>query len=338
MNNKKAIAILRGGKDDYHRSVRNGANIIIPLGKYQDLINVVDVIIDESGNWFEKGVPSDPHKVFSRVDYYIDFTNNKDAEYHNLSRKLYVKKIFNNSIMHSLDRVNIKRILSQINIDMPKYIFIRDSKNIENTLKNIWNKFHTPLVIKESNHHFNKKSLITYSFLDSFNKIKEIINRGGEALIEEHVHGKYISVAVIPDYRGQDIYIPTPAEIVNTDAKRRILQDKILIDKHLIDHNHVKKNLIHLDDDLKIKIKKLIEDIYKVLMLDHHTLIDLVILEKHNKENKSIDYIIKVLDLHIAPQIFEDSRFDFILKNSGVDMGKFILDRIEKLEESEKAY
>ena len=97
---KRTIAIIRGGPSDHLRSMKNGASVIISLSKYLDLIDVIDVSLDKDNNWFEKGVPSDPHKVFSKADFYIDFTNNKFSDYHNLSRKLNVKPIFKMIIQH----------------------------------------------------------------------------------------------------------------------------------------------------------------------------------------------------------------------------------------------
>lgn len=331
---KNSIAIIRGGSTSYHRSMKSGANVVLSLLKYTDLVSVLDVVVDENEDWFEKGVPSDPHKVFSKVDYYIDLTDNRSASYHSLSRKLDVKPVFQNDYISALNRINIRRILDQMSVCVPRYFVIRDSKNLEHNLKNLWHKFHLPVIIKESNHRFNEESLLTYSFVDAFKKIQGILRKKKEALIEEHVCGKYISVAVVPDYRGEDIYIPTPVETISLDD---ISSNTSVPKKHLIQHTHEKKSLVHIDESLKKEIKRLVEEIYKSFPLDYHTLIDMVLSQnKNDKSGKS--YTIKVLEIHTEPQLFEDSRFDFILKNSGVDLGRLIIDRIQKLEEIGEAY
>lgn len=332
---KNKIAILRGGQKDYFRSMKNGASAVLSLGRYGDMVDVIDVVLDEKNNWFEKGILSDAHRVFSRVDYYIDLTSNKNLDYHHLSKKLNVKEVFESRFVSNLNRINTRRILEQIRLDMPRYIVIREKENLSQKLKDIWSKFHTPLVIKESDHHFNKKSFLTYSFTDTLKKINDILGAGGEALLEEHVSGKYISVVAIPDYRGEDIYVSTPVEIINLEAKNRILGDKVIKEKYLIDHSHEKRSLIHINENIKKDIKNIISDIYKILLIDRHALIDLALIE--DKDNKN-DFNIKVLDIHTNPNIFEDSRFDFILQNSGIDLGKFILDRIEKMEEEDLVY
>ena len=51
---KKTIAVLRGGKEDYYRSMKSGANIILSLSRYPEEVDVIDVAIDEDENWFEK--------------------------------------------------------------------------------------------------------------------------------------------------------------------------------------------------------------------------------------------------------------------------------------------
>ncbi|MEN9338331.1 MAG: hypothetical protein RI945_56 [Candidatus Parcubacteria bacterium] len=339
---KKKIAILRGGQADYHRSMKSGANILLSLLKLEEECEVLDVVIDINEKWFEKGVPSDPHRVFSKADFYIDFTEYKHADYHDLAEKLNVMQVFKNDFINNLNRVNVKRIFRQIDINTPRYEVIRDDKNLDSKLKDIWNRFHTPIVIKEVEHHFNEKSLITYSFPEALNKAKYILKKGGEVLIEEHAEGKYLSIVAIPDYRGEDIYVPTPIEMINLGTQAREVNGKILKDKYLSLHDHEKKSLVHVDINLKKELKRLATAIHQSLLLDFHTLIDVVLIEeKNNKESKKGEdrkYFIKVLELHTLPHMFEDSRFDFIMKNSGVDLGRFVLDRIQVLEEQKLSY
>lgn len=329
---KKSIAVLRGGKGDYYKSMKSGANIILSLSHFPEEVSVVDVAIDENGNWFERGVPSDAHKVFSKADYYIDLTKDYTGTHHDLSKRLDVKQILENDFNRVLSRVNVRRILDQLGYDTPRYVVLRESKNLENNLKTIWGKFHIPVVIKEGDNTKSSKSLLTYSFLEAYRKIKEILDRGGEAILEEHLEGEYISVAAIPNYRGEDLYVATPIETMYMSDRPRVVQGKTIKEKYLIEHDHHKKSLTHIDISLKKKLKEIIQDIHTSLSLDHHVLLDLCLKKKDG------EYSVKVLELHTNPHLFDDSRFDFILKNSGVDMGKFIIDRIEILEEGDKVY
>ncbi len=47
---KKTIAIIRGGISDRYRSMQNGAKVILSLGKHEDKLKVVDVVLDEKNN------------------------------------------------------------------------------------------------------------------------------------------------------------------------------------------------------------------------------------------------------------------------------------------------
>jgi D-alanine-D-alanine ligase-like ATP-grasp enzyme len=329
---KKTIAVLRGGNIDYHRSMKSGANVLLSLLKYGDEANIIDVVVDEKGNWFEKGIPSDPHKVFSQADYYVDFTNNFSADYHKLSKKLDVRHVFKNDMVQMLSRINIKRILNQIGFDSPRYVVFRDDKNLENNLKEIWSKFHTPIVIKDGSHIANQKSLLTYSFLEAYKKVKDILKNKNEAIVEEFAEGKYVSLALMPNYRGEDFYVPTPIETINAESVTRFVQGKELKDKYLIEHNHHKLAMTHIDDSLKKKLKMIAFDIHKSLSLDHHILIDLCLYPKKNKKN---NFDVKVVEVHTNPHLSEGSRFNFILENSGVDIGRFVLDRIDLIKEED---
>ena len=329
---KKSIAVLRGGKEDYHKSMKSGANIILSLSRYPEEVSVSDVVIDENGNWFEKGIPSDVHKVFSQADYYIDLTKDYSGSHHNLSKRLDIKQILQNDFHRVLSRVNVRRILDQLGFETPRYVVLRESKNLENNLKTIWSKFHIPVVIKEGDNTKNSKSLLTYSFLEAYKKIKEIISKGGEAILEEHLEGEYISLGAIPNYRGEDLYVSTPIETMYMSDTPRLVQGKTIKEKYLIGHDHHKKSLTHIDSSLKKKLKEVIEEIHSSLSLDHHIMLDLCLKKKNGVYN------MKIIELHTNPHLFDNSRFDFILKNSGVDMGKFIIDRIGVLEEDDKIY
>lgn len=329
---KKTIAVLRGGKEDYYRSMKSGANIILSLSRYPEEVNVIDVAIDEDENWFEKGIPSDAHRVFSQADYYVDLTKDYSGTHHNLSKKLNIKQILENDFHRVLSRVNVRRILDQLGYETPKYVVFRDDKNLENNLKTLWAKFHTPVVVKEGDNTNNSRSLLTYSFIEAYKKIKEIVARGGEAIVEEHLEGEYVSIAAIPNYRGEDLYVSTPIETMYLSSTPRVVQGRTIKDKYLIDHDHHKKSLTHMDQSFKKKLKEIIGELHSSLSLEHHVMLDLCLKKKDG------NYNIKILELHTNPQLYDDSRFDFILKNSGVDMGKFIIDRIDILEEGDKIY
>lgn len=338
MNNgfKKTIAIIRGGKEDSIRSMKNGANIIVSLSKALEEVNVLDVVIDDNLNWFEKGIPSEPHSIFSKSDFYIDFTNNKNVKYKTLAEDLGVKDLFSLKETFHLNRLTIKRILEQLNINTPKYKVIREKRNLLFELKSIWNVFHTPLAIKETEHNFNKKSLLTYSFIEAYKKIEEILDEGREVLIEEHIKGKAISVAVIPNYRNQDIYIPPIIENINIKLGEINPSRVKLYERCLIGHDCEKKVLVNLEKELKESLINTSKTIFETLFLKRYILVDFVL--KEFKSKSGIVHIPIVVDIHINPNIFEDSKMDFILKNGGVDLGRFIIDRIEKLEEDKKIF
>lgn len=325
---QKSIAIIRGSHTDRVRSLENGRRAILALLKYEEEVQVLDVSLDENNNWFERGIPADPHKVFSKVDYYLDFTNNFKADYHALAKRLKVKALFQDDYVNSLNRVSLNRLLEQLNILVPKYTVIHNIQNLELDLKNIWSKFQMPVVIKEVSHNFNEKSLVTYSYLEAFRKIQQILVKGSEVMVQEFTQGKYLSTAILPGYREEDNYVPSLVEIINFDPLDKDLNSQTLNQKCLIGHNCEKQSFVFVDNKLKKDIQEFVKNIQKTILFNQHSMIDLAILE--NKKNKK--YSFKVLDIHTNPNIFEDSRFDFILKNSGVDLGRFIIDRIEKLE------
>ena len=327
----KNILILRGGKIDHDKSFLNGKELILSLTKYGEDLKVVDVFIDKEGNWFERGIPSDIHKAFSKADFYIDTTHyhNKNTEYHQIAKKLFVRQIFDfkNNLINQLDRLNLKKILRQINIQGPRHYVFRDLKTFGKELKELWKIFHTPVVIKEIKHHdFHQKSILTYSYLEAFKKIKEILEKDKEVLIEEYEDGRHFSVGVFPNFRKQNIYIPTPVENFFKENKKYFAGEKIVEEKYLKDNIHDKRLLHPSENILKEKILDLAKKIFESIHFEKYILID--ILVKENKQIKN-DFKFLTLEIHTNPQIFEDSKMDFIIKNNDINLGEIILSEIE---------
>ena len=325
---KKSIAIIRGGEVDNIRSLKNGLSIIQALYKYLDELEVVDVSLDLGGNWFERGIPSSPHKVFSKVDYYLDLTYNPESPYHKLAKNLKVQPIFADNYTSNLGRINLKRILKQLQLETPKYTILRDEKNLKYSLKDIWNKFNTPLIIKEDSHKFNEASLLSHSFLETFNRSQKILQKGGAILLEEYCRGKYISIGIIPDFRNQEIYLTIPIETLNLDLLEENLNTKSLTDKYLISHHQQKRIFNFYNPEIKDKVFDLATKLYRSLALEQYTMIDFGLTEKGK------EFQINILDIHTQPNIFEDSRFDYLLKSSGVNLGELVMARLNKLEKA----
>lgn len=336
---KKKIAILRGGQKKYEKSLKSGFTILRALSKYIDEIDTIDIFIDKDGNWFEKGIPSDAHRSLSKVDYYLDLTFDHFGNHHALAKKIDLKHISKNQYISISSRSNLKRIIEQMSLDknifsLAKYKVLRNIKSLDTDLKEIWRTFHMPIVIKNDNIFDDEKSILTFDFNEAKNKIKSILEKGDSALIEEHEDGTFLSISLLPNYREEEYYVSIPIEILNKDAKHRKiinkdLEEKIIKEKYLISHEHDKKIFIHNNSKLKKDLKDLIIEIHKTLLLDSHLLLDICLLSQRENDK----YKIKILEIHLEPHIFEGTRFFESLSASGVDIGKYIIDKIEKIEQ-----
>jgi len=331
---KKKIAILRGGKKIHKESVASGNQVLLSLNKYLEEVEPTDILIDTHGNWFEKGVPSDMHKAFSKVDYYLDLTRDLAGEHHSLAEKISLQHVFPNSFISMNSRVNLRRILNQLTLGenlFSNYFLFRDKKNLDLDLKVAWQNLHMPVVLRPNKILGHEKSLLTYSFSEAKQYIQKILERGEEVLVEDYIEGQYLSLVLIPNYRGEDFYIPIAMQTIHNNLKERKVGEQKIKDKVLISHKN-QKNIFFFhnqDNNLKNKLRELATQIYQTLLLEGHLMIDFAILD---------DQKIKILEIHLDPHLFEGSRFNEILLASGVDSGKIILDRMKKLEEMNLIY
>lgn len=202
---KKRLAIFRGGHKDYHNSIKSGENIINNFFNYKDDIEIIDIHIDKENNWFERGVPTDAHKVFSNIDFYLDLTNSISENDYLLSKKFKVEKLFENNHLGFLDRVNVKHIFNQLNLNTNGHIIIRDINRLKVILLDAWKTMYPPFVIKTTDYFDNSKSLLSYSFNETIDFITEKLKMNKPVLIEEHIDGQYISILVLNNFRNQPI-------------------------------------------------------------------------------------------------------------------------------------
>jgi len=84
------IGVLRGGKIREHDSHLSAAEILadLRLGEYK----IIDITIDQNGDWYERGIKTTPHQILPYVDVVVNTT--KETSHVSLVRDFKIPKLF----------------------------------------------------------------------------------------------------------------------------------------------------------------------------------------------------------------------------------------------------
>lgn len=297
------IIVLRGGKENHETSIKEGANVLSLLRKHG--YDPMDVYIDENDVWHHKGVPTETHNVFSEADAYVDLTRSKPAPHNDLAKRMGLTRLLNTEdALGEQDRENIYRILRQKNILVPDTKIIRAKSNLGiSALQEIWRKMHTPYLIRS----LFKKNKNPSMLISSFNKFKESIEqtKDEDVMMMTYRNSMPISIAVLPDYRGEKLYTPIAVQTLSQSYQAP-------------NDSHIKKLFIHASNEEKKEISDVAKKTYEALGLKEHALIDMIKTPR--------GYM--VVEVQTSPSLLPESRFSQSLESTGADIGHFIHTRL----------
>lgn len=294
------IAVLRGGSKDFKESLMAGAEILSSLTKIG--YEPVDVLIEKDGTWTSKGFPTDAHSIYTRAHTVIDATGMKGQPYQSLAKKMQIPLIFSQDEEVTLSREDLYRVLRQQDIKVPDTFVVRSNATLKDEIfRDLWLRFHTPLLVRPLHRHDTIGSKIVKKFHDLEQVIREYHEKG----IDTHIltYRKYhtTSIAVLPHFRNEEVY--TPLWVDSFPQGDDLPNKESRMSPHLQAPEFRKENM-----------KTIATKVYKALGLTTPACIDFI---NHNNE-----YIVVNVDLN--PSLRKDGRFMQSLATTGVDAGHYI--------------
>jgi D-alanine-D-alanine ligase-like ATP-grasp enzyme len=237
------IGVLRGGKIREHDSHLSAAEILadLRLGEYK----IIDITIDQNGDWYERGIKTTPHQILPYVDVVVNTT--KETSHVSLIRDFKIPKLF--EVEPKID--NVRRLLFQLGIKYPNYTIISKKQIDESDMHNLWRTLHLPLVIKSQTRLL--PSLLTYDPKESLEYIKEIQKRGDTPVVDSHVKGRLYHVAAVSNLRGERVYIPTILESFKKGGKNNYVRAQSLNENEKMElRDMICKTHVNLDLPLAV--------------------------------------------------------------------------------------
>jgi D-alanine-D-alanine ligase-like ATP-grasp enzyme len=294
------IAVLRGGAKDFTISLQEGVEILQSLTKLD--YHPLDVLIDKEGNWTLHGQPTDAHFVFSKAHTIVDATHMKGQAYQSLANRMGIPLLFSKDDKVCMDREDMYRILRQQGFQVPDTAVIRSKAPIKNEqLHSIWRKYQTPLMLRPLVKREEAPSKLINSFHDLEKIVADYYNKGVDMHVLTYKKVPTSSVTVIPNFRGEKLYIPLWTETFTGE-------------KGIPDENCRIEAYTNASEEKKKEMNDFIKKVYNALDLNTPTCID-VILGKDG-------YV--VVNVETTPSLRKDGRFMKSLETTGADAGHYV--------------
>lgn len=294
------IAVIRGGQIEFGKSLLEGSEMLSSLKKigYKPL----DVLVDKEGAWTANGVPTNAHDVFSRSHTVVDVTRMHSAPHHDLAKKMGVHLFFSRGNQVHTDRENLYRLLRMQNVQVPDTLVVRAKAPLEAGLfRDVWSRYHTPLMVRPLVKQEGVTSKLITMYSDLEDTIRDMHSRGIDIHILTYKKVPTTSIAVLPNFRGEKLYLPLWVETFS--GIREIPQD-------------TSSTRIHFNapDYRRKQIEEIVQQVYEAAGLAGPAVID-IIPQKNG-------YMIVNIDER--PSLTKESRFIQSLSSTGVDLGQYI--------------
>ncbi len=300
------IAVLRGGAKNFKQSLQEGAEVLSSLTKIG--YEPVDVLIDKEGGWTSHGAPTDAHKVYTKAHTIIDTTRMRGEEYQALAKKMQISLIFSEDQTMSLNREDLYRILRQQDIKVPDTFVVRAKAPLESSVfRELWTRFHTPLLIRPLHQNGNMPSKIVRMFHDLEKALTEYHEQGIDTHVLTYRKLPTTSLAVLPNFRNQKVYTPMWVDTFPEDGS--LPNKEARMQPHMQAPEFRKENM-----------RSLATKVYTALGLTTPACIDFI---HHNNE-----FVVVNIDLN--PSLRKDGRFAQSLNTTGVDVGHYVHECIKR--------
>ena len=208
------VAVLRGGSKDFKQSLQEGVEVLTSLTKLG--YHPLDVLIDSEGNWTSKGKPTDAHAIFTIAHTVIDTTRTKGQKYQELAKKMKIPLLFSQENDVHLDREDMYRLLRQQGVKVPDTLVVRSGVPLKDSLfRELWTKYHTPLLIRPLRKTEEAPSRLVKLFTDLETVIRDYHSKGIDLHVLTYRKAPTLSVALLPNFRKQKVYMPLWVETFN---------------------------------------------------------------------------------------------------------------------------
>lgn len=298
------IAVIRGGKVNTNQSLEDGKDILKSLTSIG--YTPLDILVDFDGSWTMKGMPTDAHYIFTIADSVVDTTQDMEAPYRELAKKMWIPLLLSHDDSVTLDREDMYRLFRQHGLPTPKTLTVRSNTEIpKETFRTLWNTFHTPLIVRPLKKDKEHESVLVRKYSDLEKVLEDYHNSNLDVHVFTYKPTRTLSIAILPNFRNKKLYTPLAVE---TFSQVNLLPRK----------EHSMRAIFKAGEKENNSIRKTAESAYNALGINGHACIDMIPYKD--------GYMVVNVDL--KPSLSKDGRFAQSLATTGVDIGQYVHSRV----------
>ena len=306
------VGILRGGtSSEYNLSLKTGAAMIdaLPQEKYETR----DIFIDRSGMWHLRGSPTTPTRALAQIDVALNAVHGGIGEDGTIQRILEGSGIPYAgaralSAGLALNKIRAREILQRARIKMPRAISftLHNDLNTADMARVVFAQFGPPYIIKPPSEGAGSGIQMAPHIVDLPEKIADVLDAYGAALVEEYIQGEEATVGLIENYRGEDLYALPPVHVEFEGSHIRL------------DH-HEEGSIRHtvpsrFTDEQKRALIELARAAHRALDLLHFSRADLMVTPRS----------IYLLEINTVPGLYKGAAMPHMLESVGSSVSEFL--------------
>lgn len=306
--------MLRGGSSsEYDLSLLSGAAVMNALP--EDRFETRDIFIDKQGTWHWRGLPVLPARALAQLDTVVSALHGGEGEDGTVHRILERAGVpYTGSRAHpssiALNKVRARETFKAHGIRVPQgmHFFADVGASVHDMAKAAFASFGPPYVVKPWQEGAGEGVRIADTIRDLPYVLGDVLSAHRGAVVEEFVRGKEVTVGVIEDFRGSELYALPPAEIVLPQGFRTM--QPVVHQLRLMDHI--------VPSTLSREQKDALEDTarraHRALGLSHYSRADLIITPR----------AVYLLEVNALPCLYEGSSFHDMLGAVGASLEEFL--------------
>ncbi len=307
------VGVLRGGtSSEYNFSLETGNAILsaLPEEKYETR----DILVDKSGMWHLRGMPSDPSRCLSQVDVVLNALHGGvgvDGTVQRMLQRAGVPYAGSRALSSglALNKIRAREVLQGADILMPRAVSfsLDNDMNTQEMAEAVFASFGPPYVVKAPSEGSSRGIRIALTIIELPDSIGDVLDEYGAVLIEEYLIGDHATVGLIEDFRGETLYALPPVYISLPD-------DAYFHDPY---HESAPSNYSvpsHFTHAQKKMIAELARSAHDALKLAHYYDADFVIT-RHGPY---------LLEVNTSPHLHKRSAFPHMLEAVGSSAREFL--------------
>jgi D-alanine-D-alanine ligase len=320
------VGVVRGGvSPEYSVSLLTGGNVLSHLrGQKLSLkYKPIDILIDKDGVWHLNGLPIEPHELIHKVDVVFNALHGdygEDGKIQQVFDQLAIPYTGSGAFASAVgyNKVSSKEKFLRSGIKTPKHmlfpVYNKDSDGdmvhyAKHCALHVARSMPPSWIVKPVASGSSVGIHVCKTTADLVHVFIEYAEKNIAPLVEELIHGKEATVAVVEGFRGQEYYSLPPIEI-------RIPKKKVFFD-YDAKYTGMSEEICpgNFSPDEKIELEHLARLIHKSLGLSHYSRSDFIVHPKRG---------IYALEVNTLPGLTNESLTPKALYAVGAEMHEFI--------------